>query len=108
MMSAHMEKYTELVLDNAHNEWLTVFIEGGVFAGLSYFLIFVLSIVRCIRSSFLQKDDNQRLLLIALAASVAGYVGHGMFCYQQFLTTPMVFVLIGLSEAAIFNKDTKM
>ncbi len=108
MMSAYMEKYTELVLDNAHNEWLTVFIEGGVFGGLSYFLIFILSIARSIRSSFLQKDDSFRLLLIALAASVAGYVGHGMFCYQQFLSTPMVFVLMGLSEMVVFNKDTKM
>ena len=98
MFSHYLGRYTELELDNAHNEWLTVFIESGIGAGLAYLAIFVVSIVDSARAAVRSMDQEKALYLIALSAAVIGYVGHGVFCYQQALTTPMIFVLMGMAS----------
>ena len=98
MFGTYMDERTELVLDNAHNEWWTMLIEGGLFAGVAYLAIFVLAAREGIKGATGEEGASEKdaFLLTALAASIVGYVAHGMFCYQQTFTTPMVFVLIGL------------
>ena len=97
MFDVKISNYTELVLANAHNEWLTAFVEYGIIGGILYLAIFVVVVVEMIRNIRLNKADvgvDLRFEYIVIAATVA-YLIHGIFNYQQCISTPMVFTLIG-------------
>jgi O-antigen ligase len=81
--------YTDLVLANAHNEWLTAFVEMGTFGGCAYLAVFVTAIITSIKR--LRKHEAYVVIAIVLA-----YMVHGLFCYQQCVSTPMIFVLVGI------------
>lgn len=78
----------------AHNEWLNMLFNEGILGLVSYLGIFVSSFV-----VFIKKSDNP--VLTACAASVAAYFFHNMFCYQQILCTPMIFIIIALGVWSI-------
>ena len=73
----------------AHNEWLNMLFNEGILGIISYLGIFVSSFI-----VFIRKSDNP--LLTGCAASVAAYFFHNMFCYQQILCTPMIFLIMAL------------
>ena len=73
----------------AHNEWLNMLFDEGILGIISYLGIFVSAFI-----VFIKKADNP--VLTGCAASVAAYFFHNMFCYQQILCTPMIFIIMAL------------
>lgn len=80
---------------NAHNEWLNAVIDYGIIGGITYITIFASAIVRMIR------NRESHPYLLAAAGCVLGYVTHNLFCYQQAVCTPLIFIVIGLAEGMI-------
>ncbi len=99
MFYSKINSYTELLLANAHNEWVTAIIEFGILGGVSYLAIFVTAIVMSCRNS--RKGRNSSFAgapnfeYIIVSMTIA-YVIHGMFNYQQCISTPMFFALMGM------------
>lgn len=81
--------YTDLVLANAHNEWLTAFVEMGIFGACAYLAVFITAMVTVIK----RQSRHEAYLIIA---TILAYMVHGLFCYQQCISTPMMVVLIGI------------
>lgn len=80
------------VLTNAHNEWLTAFVNYGIFGGLAYLGIFVCSVARS------AGHRRNAPYVMATAGCVAAYMAHNLFCYQQYICTPYIFIVIALGE----------
>lgn len=101
------ESYKELlqedwgyyVITNAHNEWFTMFLNSGLLGGVSYLGIFVAQFIR------ISKSMEQSPIQIGIAACILGYVVHNIFCYQQVISTPLMFLILGLGEYLIRNKN---
>lgn len=83
------------VFANSHNEWLTMLLNEGVFGAVAYVGFFLTAFVRYFR----RMDTQPELMAGALA--VAAYCTHGIFSFQQVVSTPLVFIVIGMSEACL-------
>lgn len=79
-------------LTNAHNEWLNILINAGVFGAVSYIGIFLSSIRR------FMKEREKEAVLVGIAACIVSYMAYDFFCYQEVLCTPYVFIWIGMGE----------
>lgn len=79
----------------AHNEWLNTLVNLGLLGLVAYLGIFVSTIKQCFKNA----EDYPELYAIAI--SVASYMGHNFFCYQQIICTPTVFILMGAAGAII-------
>lgn len=82
----------EKLLTNAHNEWLNILINTGLFGVAAYMGIFVSAACR-----FIKRASGNPMLAGATAAIVS-YMAYNFFCYQQVLCTPFIFILIGIGE----------
>lgn len=89
------------VLTNAHNEWLTAFVNFGLSGGAVYLLIFLSAVVRGIRN----RGDVP--YAPAVSACVAAYLAHNLFCYQQYICTPYVFIIMGVGET-LLSRDRSL
>ena len=82
-------------LDKAHNEYLQLLICSG-FTGLGAFLTFLGSlIVRAFRRA------TENPLLVCCGAAVIAYAVHAIFGYSLPINTPLMWVLLGLTGAAV-------
>ncbi len=88
----------DMVLTNAHNEWLNMFFVGGILGGVTYLGIFISAVIRFV------KHSENKPLLIAMAACIAAYMAHNIFCYQQVLCTPFAFLFMAIGEYQIRKK----
>ena len=87
----------DAVLANAHNEWLTMFIDEGILGGIAYLGIFFSVIISCIRRVLHATADTfWDYLPVLTAASAFGYFCHDLVSYQQISAAPFMFVLLGL------------
>jgi O-antigen ligase len=82
----------DLVLTNAHNEWLNILISDGLFGFVSYIGIFVTALYRFL------KVKPRNLVMTAVAAAAVSYMAYDFFCYQEVLCTPFIFILLGIGE----------
>ena len=79
-------------LTNAHNEWMTMLINGGIFGAAAYLGVFMTSVGRLVRAC------RRDVLTAGIAAAVVSYMCYNFFCYQQVLCTPFVFICMGIGE----------
>lgn len=82
-------------LDKAHNEYLQLLICSGI-TGLGAFLAFLGTMFV---KAFRRAQDNP--LLVCCAAGVAAYAVHAFFGYSLPINSPLMWVLFGLTGAAI-------
>ena len=82
-------------LDKAHNEYLQLIICSGI-TGLGAFLTFIGSLVT---RAFRHATDNP--LLVCCGAAVIAYAVHAFFGYSLPINTPLMWVLLGLTGAAV-------
>ncbi len=82
-------------LDKAHNEYLQLLICSGV-TGLGSFLAFIGGMVA---KAFKRATDNP--LLVCCAMGVIAYSIHAFFGYSLPINSPLMWVLFGLTGAAI-------
>ena len=89
-------------LDKAHNEYLQLLICSG-FTGLGAFLAFIGSLIT---RAFQRASDNP--LLACCGAAVIAYAVHAFFGYSLPINTPLMWVLLGLTGAAVRMESEKV
>lgn len=92
------QQWNGAILTNAHNEWMNMFINMGLLGGVAYLGIFLSAFIRFIKRS------EHRPMLLGLSACIAAYMAHNLFCYQQVLCTPFIFLFIAVGEYQIRKK----
>lgn len=85
-------------LANAHNEFLTMFVNTGLLGGISYVGIFVCSIKNTYR--------NTNPFIKMLLFGILGYMINNFFSFQQVISTSFAFTLLGLLEN-LLRKERK-
>lgn len=83
------------VLTNAHNEWLTAFVNYGIFGGISYSGIFISAFIADVRNRM------RSPAVIGAAACIIAYFSNDLFAFQQYVSTPYIFIIIGIGESII-------
>ena len=86
------DEFANLRLTNAHNEWLTILINTGALGLLCYVGIYVTAFVR------FMKKAGKKPLLYACAMALLAYTVHNMVSFQQVLSTPYIFIVLGIGE----------
>ena len=85
-------------LTNAHNEWLTVLVNQGLFGFLCYAGIFCSAVFRYVRLAEKAADGRGKYLYI-FGLSAFAYTIHNIVSFQQILSTPFIFLMLGMGEA---------
>lgn len=80
------------VLTCAHNEWLCAFLNYGLLGGIAYLGIFVSAVRR------FSKKIGQHPNITAGVLAIISYFAFDFFCYQQIISTPLIFIVLGASE----------
>ena len=88
-------------LTNAHNEWLTVLVNTGWLGVFCYAGIFIAVWIRCVR-----RAKGQPLLYVC-AISILAYTVHNMVSFQQILSTPYIFIVLGMGEGLLRRTETE-
>lgn len=83
---------------NAHNEWLNMLINQGILGLVSYAGIFVTAFAR-----LWKREGGNSFVLLGLSA-ISGYCAYGVVSFQQTVSTPLMFAVLGISEAMIRAK----
>ena len=83
-------------VEKAHNIGLTILAESGIL-GLGASLWLLGAVIGSLRRSWLTADRNQRFLITACLASLAGSLAHGMV--EDFLTFPFFALTVILAVA---------
>lgn len=82
----------DAVVANAHNEWLNTLINTGVLGLSTYMGIMVTGVV-----GFLKKQQELPILL-AFGMSIIMYMINNTASFQQVVSTPILFMVIGMGE----------
>lgn len=88
-------------LTNAHNEWLTILVNCGMLGLIGYAGIFITAFWRFLRNA--GKKQCYRILYI-LMAMLFSYTIHNVVSFQQILSTPFVFLAMGIGERVLREK----
>ncbi len=88
-------QWENAVYANAHNEWLNMLVNQGLFGLAAYAGIFITQFVRLWRHS--GKESEALLGLMA----ISGYCAYGTVSFQQVTSTPLLFAVLGISEALV-------
>ena len=90
-------QWENAIFANAHNEWLNMLVNEGILGALAYLGIFVTAFY----GLWKRKDD--KLIMIVLLA-IAGYMANATFSFQQVVSTPLMFAVLGMGEQLIRSK----
>jgi hypothetical protein len=93
----------DVVLTNAHNEWLNMIFCQGIVGGLAYLGIFVNAASFCLRKA----SQKVHPIVPGIGLCVLAYMAHNFFCYQQICATGPIFVLMGVAAAVYFKAQKK-
>ena len=77
----------------AHNEWLNTLINLGILGLVTYFGIFLSAFRDCM------KGADKYPYLYGAAIAIVAYIVHNVFCYQQIIGTPTIFILMGMAQS---------
>ena len=87
-----------VTLANAHNEWLTVLVNLGLFGAISYIGLILSAVILFLRKG---KEGNTLTngLIGACGLSILAYTLNNMVSFQQVLNLPAMFVILGIGTA---------
>ena len=91
----------DLVLTNAHNEYLTKLYTIGIVGLLAYVTMLVTGF-----TGFM-KNRSKNPMLPAFALCIVSYMAHNIFCYEQVCCTPFFYILMGIGSNWIHNQTKK-
>jgi len=100
-LSAMQGFWGDLVLTNAHNEYLTKLYNVGIIGLVSYVGMLIIAI-----RTFC-KHRNENSLLPAFALCIVSYMTHNIFCYEQVCCSPFIYILMGMGSNLIHNRIVK-
>ena len=86
-------------LTNAHNEWITVLVNTGVFGLAAYLGMFLSKTVRYINKGI------SLTMTFACGLTLVGYMSNNLFSFQQVLNGPFIFIMMGIGEAIVREKS---
>ncbi|MBQ7775084.1 MAG: O-antigen ligase family protein [Lachnospiraceae bacterium] len=95
------ESFGNLTLTNAHNEWLTIWVNCGLLGLLTYAGMMVSAIVRFI------KGGKYSVMAGACGFGVLAYTINNMVSFQQAMSAATVFVVLGMGEAYLRGEKLK-
>lgn len=95
------EFFGNLILTNAHNEYLTKLYNIGIVGLLAYISMLITGVV-----SFL-KNGKKNPVLPAFALCIVSYMAHNIFCYEQVCCTPFFYIIMGIGSNWIHNQQGK-
>lgn len=110
---AVMDQFGTSRLTNAHNEWLTVLVNNGIIGFIGYasvftgaFIGFIYRAQRITEDLKNHKNEKKKpgLFLYIFGISVFCYSIHNIVSFQQILSTPYIFLLLGIGER--LRRDT--
>ena len=87
-------------LTNAHNEWLNMLVNVGILGFISYGSIFVSAVVRFIYYGEKVLKGRGKYLCI-FGFSAFAYTIHNVVSFQQILSTPFMFLMLGMGESLV-------
>lgn len=87
---------------NAHNEWLNMLINQGILGLFFYAGIFVTLFVR------LWKDSGRNPSALLGILAISGYCAYGTVSFQQAVSTPLIFAVLGISEGMLRNGEKEI
>lgn len=90
--------FGNLMLTNAHNEWLTVLINEGLLGAGGYIALMVTAICRYLKAG---KADP---LVGAAGMGILAYTINNVFSFQQVMSTSTVFLMLGIGEACLRSR----
>ncbi len=82
--------FGQSVLANAHNEWMNMLLNQGLFGLTTYLGFFIGALTRLLRG------NDRNIMTTAVEACIFSYMIHNFFCYQQVMCTPLIFILAGM------------
>ncbi len=95
-----VEEWPGSRLTNAHNECITYLVNTGIFGLLAFIGIFWSSFKR-----LLEKAKKEPLCYM-YAAVLLSYFIHNQFSFSQILSTPYIFMMLGLGES-LMRREAK-
>ena len=106
-MTAHFSQdirafWGDRTLACAHNEWLNMAVNEGILGLIAYAGIFATSLAR------LGKTIKNEPMAMPFFAAVLSYVLYNIFCYQQCISTTMIFIFMGMGEMIILHSQKEM
>ncbi len=93
-------------LTNAHNEWLTILVNNGIFGFISYGGIFVTAVLRYVYYAEKALGGKKRYLYIFALCAFA-YTIHNVVSFQQILSTPFMFLMLGMGECLVRDRNAE-
>lgn len=87
-------------LTNAHNEQLTILVNIGALGWLCYAGIFLTAFVRYL------KEAHRQSMLYLCAVSMLAYTMHNLVSFQQVLSTPYIFIVLGIGEYILKESES--
>ena len=100
-----IDRFGTMRLTNAHNEWLTVLVNTGALGLFCYIGIFLTAFVSYLRKACCLRKGGEKSLMYVCAATLLAYTVHNMVSFQQVLSTPYVFIVLGLGEGLRRTSD---
>lgn len=94
-----IERFGSARLTNAHNEWITVLVNTGIF-GLIANLGFFLSAA----FSYLKRKEAQPVVF-ACGLAIVSYITHNIFSFQQALNGPYIYLVAGIGTCILRVQD---
>lgn len=91
----------DLVLTNAHNEYLTKLYNVGVLGLAAYAGMLITAIRTFLRYRHLNS------FLPSFALCIVSYMMHNVFCYEQVCCSPFFYILMGMGSNLIHNRVVK-
>lgn len=98
-------------LTNAHNEWLTLLVDVGIFGLIGFVGMIISSVVRFIRNGIVWVTQDKmgrealtQVILLACAMSLFTYTINNMFSFQQIMNITQLFVVLGIGENLLREK----
>ena len=85
-------QFGDAILTNAHCEILNIFINTGLLGTICYVILFFTIIRNCVK-----KVDKQPILWVVILG-ISGYLCISVLSFAQIMSTPFVFILMGLGE----------
>ena len=82
-------------LTNAHNEWITVLVNLGLFGLIGFAGIIISSIVRFFKSR------GTHVLCAACGIAVFCYTLHNVFSFWQIMNVTYIFIVLGIGEGIL-------
>lgn len=100
VMEAVVDQFGKSRLTNAHNEWLTVLVNNGIIGFIGYAGIFISVCIRYLKKAEnMMKSSNERVKCLYIFAICAfAYSIHNIVSFQQILSTPFIFLMLGMGE----------